>query len=188
MRPDNIQAQYDYSQTDRLDGADKPFSGTLSHTYSLSNPNHPLDDLTLTFEMSGTNSEDSLLGMGVRPDVLTYRNHYTGAIRSTYMLNLSKPLKLPDFWPFYGRELKFTQAIRLNNDVTADLVSNDSVGDNHLSALNTSLYSINDGVSYNVLTNFQLTFTMKNEWFKNNTIQYQDYYAITLKLDAVATF
>jgi hypothetical protein len=191
MKPENIRLQYDYSLTQRLDNSDSLFSNSESHAYSISNPNRPWDEFTVTFEFAGSHSTETQYNQyqaGGMANVNNWRDKYNPALRTTYILNMTKPWKLPDFWPFYGRELKFTQAFRLNNDFLAEYINNHSDMASDVTKLNTTQYTLNNSASYNVLTNLQINFMMSNIWFTNVDQGLLNYYSITLKLGVVATF
>jgi hypothetical protein len=117
------------------------------------------------------------------------------SVKLTYFLNLDKPWKMPDMWPFNGRELRIKQNFRLDNRLTASLRrETQGVLLNQPTESGSDTYTLLNQVGWDLLENVKTNFTLEQKYFhdifatSNVANQSSDYYTIQVKLGLEATF
>jgi hypothetical protein len=151
-------------------------------------------NLTLPFrfssDLSGSLTGGYITDMnqnGQDLDVIIFQNHYTAGGSIAYNLHMLEPIRLPDFWPFMGAQLKLEQALRVVDSLTVDSVRNTEQNITG-QELNTDTITNDTTLDYslwkNVLGNVKIT----NQWYYNRTLADKDYYALSLTLGLTATF
>jgi hypothetical protein len=162
-------------------------------------PTRPTDRTTLTFSFTATQSEDKNYNVvvgGQSGSAASTADTYTltPGMRLVYLLTMSKPIRLPEFWPFYGKELRLKQAIRLDNDLHVTLTQSSQYGSEAvLPTTGSQLYTLINTLSYNVLDNVKINFSLEqdllNDPYANDAInQPAGYYELKLSLGMEATF
>jgi hypothetical protein len=120
-------------------------------------------------------------------NVIIYQNRYTEGGSIAYNLHMLEPIRLPDFWPFMGAQLKLEQALRIVDSLNIESVRNTEVNITG-QELNTDTITNDTTFDYslwkNVLGNVKLT----NQWYYNRTLADKDYYALSFSLGLTATF
>ncbi len=155
-----------------------------SHASTLTLPFRFSSDFNASLTAGYTNDKNQ---NGNNLDVITFQNKYTGGGTLAYNLHMLQPIRLPNFWPFMGVQLRLEQALRMSNSFNAELVRNTQQGLTG-QELTTDTYTNETSFDYslwkNVLGNLKIT----NQWYYNHTLADKDYYALSLTLGLTATF
>jgi hypothetical protein len=203
LKPSNLALTYDYTVVDQYvvgyvleertrDQSNNSISATL--------PTRPTERNAITFKVAWTGGTDiSYSNTGGQETEVGRRNTSSlePGIKWVYFLNLDHPWKMPDMWPFYGRELRIRQNFRLDNDFGV-VYRRDSQSANTavLPAVSTDLYSLRNQLGYNVLDNVTLNFILDQKLFQDKSTlsngqplaESRDYYAIKFELGLEARF
>jgi hypothetical protein len=83
--------------------------------------------------------------------------------------------------------LRITQTVKLDNNFSAQYRRNTN-SQNEALRLNSNLYTLTDGLSYNLLTNVTGNLQLKTDWYQEESGVNRDYQAFTLTFGLVATF
>ena len=182
-----------YDHDERTTSADNNgFTATL--------PTQPTDRNTITFKIGwngGTNVSFSNSTGSEKEVGRQSTNSLNPAVKWVYLLDVDRPWKLPDMWPFYGRELRIRQKFRLDNDVGVVYQRNSqSANSSLLPATSTDLYSLRNQVSYNVLDNVTLNFILTQQVFQDNStlatgqalVANRSFYSIKIEMGLEARF
>jgi len=207
LRPSNLNFGYDYSYADNFveqvtaDPAtdENKTSNRIAHTLHVTLPTRPNDQTTLTLSVNWTASTDtnytpSADGTQSLETGDNFNQLWEPDIRLVYFLNVDRAFKMPDFWPFYGRELKVKQAFRLDNDLDLQFKSGTQTLSNAtLPQSGSNTYALRNQLSYNVLDNVKINFGIEqrlyNNLYANDAInQSGNYYSFKISLGVEATF
>lgn len=202
LRPSNLDFGYDFSNADNyVWQIDVPSltSTRVSHTLHLTLPTRPNDRTTLTLSVNWTAGADQ--SYTPSPDGTTellsgtdFNQLWEPDIRLVYFLNVDHIFRMPDFWPFYGRELKVKQTFRLDNDLDMQFKTGaQTLSTANLPQTGSNTYTLRDQLSYNVLDNVKINLgieqSLYNNLYANNAInQAGNYYSFKLSLGVEATF
>jgi hypothetical protein len=207
LRPSNLNLGYDFSNADNYieqvmadPSQDESLtSNRVSHTLHVTLPTRPSDQTTLTLSVNWTLAQDT----NYTPSATGGQAQETGGdmnqmwepdIKLVYFLNVDHLFKMPDFWPFYGHELKVKQAFRLDNDLDMQFkVGTQALSNANLPQSGSNTYILRDQLSYNVLDNVKLNFGLEQHLYQNlyasSAInQAGNYYSFKLSLGVEATF
>jgi hypothetical protein len=151
-------------------------------------------NLTLPFRF-GSDFSGSLTGgygtdvnqNGQDLNVITLQKHYSGGGSLAYNLHMLQPLRLPNFWPFMGAQLKLEQALRIVNAFNAEMVRNTQQNITG-QELDTDTYTNDTSFDYSLWKNVMGNLKVTNQWYYNRTLANKDYYALSLTLGLTATF
>ncbi len=201
LRPDNLTLDGSYSfSSNFIDDIEiPPYLSSLATTYNFtaSMPMRPSDRSTVTASMAAAVSDNTIYQFVNSVDGVASVNNtlsLTPAMEWVYIYNMTKPIRLPNFWPFYGREMRLSQALRFDNKLTATI--NDAYQNGTAANLeNTAsdLYTLVNSISYNVLQNVRINFSFEQDFmmdpYANQAInQPGGYYSIKASLGADASF
>ena len=201
LRPSTMSLSYDYSDADNyVDqiAVQQLTSNRASQNMRVTLPTRPSDLTTFTISLAWSYATDTNYtpdSSGVSQKTGDDSNTmWEPDLKLVYFLNVDKVFKMPDFWPFYGKELKVKQQFRLDNDLDMQFKS----GQQHLTSANlpdsgSDLYSLRNQVTYNVLDNLKVDFAIQQKLYNNHYAnqainQTGNYYSIQLSLGAEATF
>jgi hypothetical protein len=116
------------------------------------------------------------------------------ALKVVYFLNVDNTWKMPDMWPFHGRELRIRQNFRLDNDLTLSMRrEKQSISTNVLSDSGSDVYELINQLGYDVLDNVKIKLTLAQKLFSSLNAaaavnQTGNYYSVTVKLGLEAIF
>jgi hypothetical protein len=180
----SLNLDFQYKKNQNYDTNNLETSRDTTYTSNLTLPFRFSSDLTGTLT-GGYTTDTNQNGQDL--NVIIFQNHYTVGGSIAYNLHMLEPIRLPDFWPFMGAQLKLEQALRIVNSLTVDAVRNTEQNITG-QELNTDTITNDTTFDYslwkNVLGNLKLT----NQWFYNRTLADKDYYALSLSLGLTATF
>jgi hypothetical protein len=180
----SLNLDYQYRQNRNFDTNSVETTRQTSNTSTLTLPFRFSSDFSgnLTAGYSADTNQN-----GQNLDVIIFHNRYNCGASLAYNLHMLQPIRLPDFWPFMGAQLKLEQALRMVNSFNAELVRNTQKNITG-QELDTDTYTNDTSFDYslwkNVLGNLKLT----NQWYYNRTLANKDYYALSLTLGLTATF
>jgi hypothetical protein len=199
LKPSNLTFNYSYNTSDSfqeyvtyVEVEDKTRS-TESHDFGVTLPTRPTEKTALTFAYRQSNSTEKNLNRGIETSTSTSSTQ-SPALKLVYLLQVDKPVKLWDVWPFNGRELRIRQNFRLDNDLWADYVRRAQKGNNATqSESGSDTYGLRNQLSYNVLDNVKLNFILEQKLYNDASSQKAlntsgDYYSIKFELGLEATF
>ncbi|MGH7441680.1 MAG: hypothetical protein ACREKE_03285, partial [bacterium] len=201
LRPDNLtfDGSFTYAQN-WIDDVETPpalSSVATSYNLKLSLPMRPSKKATLTVSLAAASSTN------VAYEDINNTNQVSGnsdtisltpGLRLVYLLNMTRPIRLPNFWPFYGREMRLAQTVRLDNNLQATI--NDSYQNATSATLQSTasnLFTLTNTVAYNVLQNVQADLSLEQDYMQDPNAaqainQTGGYYSIKVTLGAEATF
>jgi len=199
LKPDNLTFDGSYTIAENyVDTVEIPpyLSGQANaYTVRTTLPMKPNDKTTLTLSLAASQNETQSYSLG---DPLPTSDSSTFSlspgVRLVYLWSMSRPWRLPNFWPFYGREMRLTQALRFDNNLTAVLTSsNQNATEATLENTASNLYTLNNTVSYNVLDNVKANFSIEQDYmvdpYASEAINEPGgYYSLKVSLGAEATF
>jgi hypothetical protein len=116
------------------------------------------------------------------------------ALKVVYFLNVDNTWKMPDMWPFHGRELRIRQNFRLDNDLSLSMRrEKQSISTNVLSDSGSDVYELINQLGYDVLDNVKIKLTLAQKLFSSLNAatavnQTGNYYSVTIKLGLEAIF
>ena len=203
LKPSNLSLTYDYSVADQyvvnFDSEDHIHNQT-NNAVSVTLPTRPNDRNAVTFKVAWTGGTETSYSNIDGSDVSTGERDTSmlePAIKWVYFLNVDRPWKMPDMWPFYGREMRIKQNFRLDNDLDAQYRRDtQTTNTSALPATDTDLYSLRNQLGYNVLDNVTLNFVLTQTLFQDKSTlvdgqalaQNRDYYSIKVELGLEARF
>jgi hypothetical protein len=206
FRPSNLALTYDYSFAEDyvmgIDGTGKGETSDLTHrsdgsNFSATLPTRPTDRNAITFNVAWKGQTESSFSKGSDKPATTISQNWAPGIKWVYLLSVDRPWKLPDMWPFYGRELRIHQNFRLDNDFNAAFQDGKQDGNVGIPrSTSTQTYSMRNQLGYNVLDNVTLNFTLNQTVFKDGSTltggqvlaDNRDYYAIKIEMGLEARF
>jgi len=199
LKPDNLtfDGSYTFAQ-DFVDTVEIPpylSSQATAYTVRTTLPMKPNDATTLTLSLGATENDTLSYSLGdPTPTSDSSSFSLSPGVRLVYLWSMSHPIRLPNFWPFYGREMRLTQALRFDNNLTAVLTSsNQNATEATLENTASNLYTLNNTVSYNVLDNVKANFSIEQDYmvdpYASEAINEPGgYYSLKVSLGAEATF
>lgn len=193
-----LNLDYRYAANKQLNTKGEVASENLTHSGSLTLP------FVLSRSLNGnftSRVETGTKQTGIATNSLLYENEYSAGLSFTYNLNMTEPVRLPNFWPFNGALLKLEQTLRLSNAFNVKFV--DDIEKNGDVPIKTSAnnqknqeYTNETSVKYSLWKNVEGDVRITNQWFFDNTVinenddtrQDKDYWAISLKAGLTAVF
>jgi hypothetical protein len=203
LKPTNLTFSYDFTNEDSYVLAvftPNLTSNRQSYIFRTTLPTKPTERNTLTFSLGYTDSVDkTFTTTGGESKVANTRksSDLSPEINWVYLLSVDRPWKLPDMWPFYGRELRIRQNFQLDNRLSA-LLHRDTQEVTYASPTLTSqdTYTLRNVIGYNVLDNVKINFILEQKMFQDRSklstgadlAENRDYYSIKFELGLEAVF
>jgi hypothetical protein len=199
LKPSNLSFTYDYTVVDQyVVGyvSDQHTRNQNNNNFTATLPTRPTERNAITFKLGWSGGVDTAYN---GDQAVGHRNTSSlePSIKWVYFLNMDRPWKMPDMWPFYGRELRIRQNFRLDNDLGVVYTRNSQdASSGVLPAVSTDLYSLRNQLGYNVLDNVTLNFILDQRLFQDHSTladgqplaESRDYYAIKFELGLEARF
>ena len=202
LKPQTLTLSGDYTIADNyvadptIIGHNDLTSSRDSMNFRASLPTKPSDATSLTFSFTASDTDNSNYSVVADGGPPIKSSSYTlvPGIRLVYLITMSKPIRLPNFWPFYGREMRLKQAIRFDNDfhVTINGATQDA-SQASLPNTGSELYTLIDQLSYNVLENVKFNLGLEENLLEDPYASAQinqpgGYYTIKASVGLEATF
>lgn len=179
-----LSLDYSYRRTQNIDASNTEILRTTSQTATLTLPSRFTPDLNGSLLLGLTTNVNQ---SGVDLKAATYQNQYLGEFNLGYNLLMLNPIRLPNFWPFNGAQIKIEQMLRLENTLRGEWVRNQAVN-LYGQELETDLYRNETRINYSLWRNVLGDLKIGNEWFYSRTQDNKDYYAISFSLGLTANF
>ena len=200
FKPSNLTFNYSFNSRDsylevvNLAEQEALTSNQLSQDFSATLPTRPTDNMAITLQVAWNGTTETNFGPDRKEASKRDSSTTTPAMKLVYFLKVDRPWKLPDMWPFYGRELRIRQDFRLDNDLSAQYRrDSQNLTTASQGATGSDLYTLTNRLGYNVLDNVKLNFTLEQKLYSDINSQSVvnrsgDYYSIKFELGLEATF
>jgi hypothetical protein len=180
LKPTSLMLNYTLTQDQGKDTLLRPTRERESHNFNVRLPLQPTDKLTVTLEYLLNESSEIQYLMGGATGNPTLRSLQRPALRMTYFLKFDNPVRLWNFWPFYGRELRLTQSFKLDNDLSLELKN--ETYPTFDSDISNDTYTLYNQISYNVMQNLNVRFNLTQKWFFDHRNDEMNFYSIRMLL------
>jgi hypothetical protein len=200
LKPQNLTLNADYSYAENYScyvENSELTSSRQSMNLRATLPAKPSDLTTLTLSLNASDTNNT--NYTVVGDTSTEASDQTTwtltpGVRVVYLITMAKPYRLPEFWPFNGREMKLTQAVRFDNDFHVAITqSHQDATTSTLEDTASYLYTLVNQLSYNVLDNVKVNFSLEQNYdddpYASQAVnQPGGYYSLKISLGMEATF
>lgn len=198
LKPSALTVDYSYTSLDNFVVVlvhEDLSNNSVSHTLNTTLPMRPTDKMTLTASLGWTSRADTYyLGGSSVPTSGQNSWELDPLLKLVYFLKVDRPWKLPDMWPFYGRELRIRQNFQFDNQFSVAIKhSSQSQSSNALADTGSNTYSLSNQLGYDVLDNVKMNLAVVQSYVDNlNAAEAVNltgsYYSVTLKLGLEAIF
>jgi hypothetical protein len=199
LKPSSLSFNYSLNNRDNfvvVPDREDLISNSVSQSLAVTLPTRPTDRNTITLSTDLRTESTKNFSQGTVSST-NEKNEFHPSLKWVYLLSVDRPWKLPDLWPFNGRELRIRQNFTLDNLLDATFSrSNQTVSSAALPATATDRYGMTNTIGYNVLDNVKLNFILIQEIFQDNStlangqavVNDRDYYSFRFELGLEAKF
>ncbi len=174
-----------YNGTKNAD--DRVTSERTSNDVSVDLPGN-LGKLALGLRYSVGWSEDKTYSGAADKPAISTRNSQEPIVTANYFLDISKTVKLWDFWPFNGRQLRIKQSFKLDNSLGMRLESSGQEQQINIQQTDKQTYTLRNAVSYNMLDNVTGSLELRQDAVRDLVQPSNNFYSLSFTLGLRATF
>lgn len=182
LNPTSWNNDYSWRKVTRKDTNDKITSTAIVNTGSSVLSFKPTEVLSGSLS-ANANFEDKEEGSVVSKNI-----NYTPGIELNQDLFFAHPIKLPNFWPFNGIEIRLEQKLRFQEKFNVTITRNKSTGPTVSTETKTNLYTTSFGFQYALSQHVRIDFLTSGHWFRDEIAVGNSYDAFSVAVKLNATF
>lgn len=198
LKPSALTVDYSFSNSDSyvvLRPIEQRNANSTRQGLGLTLPMRPSERVALTASLREDRTGESTYLPGQSQPVSSRETwQLTPAFKLVYFLDVNRLWKMPDVWPFHGRELRIRQSFRLDNDLSLAMRrEKQQVTSQALPESGSDTYTMLNQLGYDVMDNVKMKFSVEQRFFNALNAQQAvnlggNYYSIALKLGLEAIF